>query len=84
MSLSIIERHLREKHSLPDDFRFYRYMRGPDGVPVSDCFFTQLWGVCCPLKKSGKWKGRPNWKAKDKLTERTFVVTVWSKFFSST
>jgi hypothetical protein len=74
MTLDIIDARLKATHSLPDDFHFYRYMRGPEGVPCADSFYTQVWGACCPLFKTGKRAGKPNWRKKVKSTVRTFVV----------
>jgi hypothetical protein len=71
--LDVYELHLRELHSLPDNFRFYRWEAGPHAARES--LYLQMWGVCCPLKTRGKNQGRPNWRASDKSTERTFVLS---------
>jgi hypothetical protein len=70
--LDFAEAMLRRRHGLPEDFRFFKFEAvGETGEDYSG---TMLTGVICPLVATGPRKGRPNWKAKDKTTQRKFFV----------
>jgi hypothetical protein len=70
MNLNLIEWHVRQKFTLPDDFHFYNYESVPDGT----FDHTQLTGAKCPVIQTGKRKGRPNFKQKVPGSRRTFLV----------
>ncbi len=67
-----IETHLRQKHSLPESFRFFRWMCLPlDGPTI---YYECEGGIVDSVYKSGPRKGRPNYS---KATNRqTFRMTV--------
>lgn len=71
MNLNIIESRLIRDNCLPDDFRFHRWECFPHGAPT---IYVEVEGGRCPLVKTGKRKGKPNWR---NLSEcRTFFVSV--------
>lgn len=67
-----IEAHLRQKHSLPEAFKFFRWECLPlDGPTI---YYEVEGGIVDSVYKSGKRKGRPNYsKAKER---QVFRVTV--------
>ena len=67
----IVERHLRRKEKLDESFNFFRWECFPKASPI--IYFEMECGNC-PLLKSGKNKGFPNYR---KVSERkVFVITV--------
>jgi len=73
MTLAVnLENHLREKHDLPDDFKFFRWVCMPlDGPTI---YYELEGGLVNAVYKSGRRKGRPNYS---KTTSRQkFRVTV--------
>lgn len=89
MNLKIIETVLREKHSLPEAFRFYRWEVLPANAQNGQYTHTQLSGsVVTKLIARGPRKGQPNWNACDKALDRTFIVShddgqVWEQEWSA-
>lgn len=62
----------REKYGLSDDWHIHKWECGPSGT--GEYQFIFLTGSICPLKQSGKFKGRPDWKKRDRNTEQTVVL----------
>lgn len=70
MNLQTIEERVVKDNGLPADFVFYGFRVFPSvGEPLG----TEMTGAQCPRLKSGKNKGKPNYKLK--TNERTFAVT---------
>ncbi len=71
MDITIIGEMLKKQHSLSPSFHFYKFDSFPHagGGPT---LYVEFTGVEAPLKKNGQ----PDWKKKDKKTERIFNVTV--------
>lgn len=70
--------YLRETHGLPDGWRWWEGSSSTDEVPEG---FVRFRGAVAPLNER---TGEPNWRKKDKETERTFFVKrddfeAWSK-----
>ena len=67
-----LDNHFRQKHDLPDSFKFFRWQCLPlDGPTI---YFELEGGIVESVYKSGKRRGRPNYS---KATNRqTFRMTV--------
>lgn len=73
MSGYLIEIHAREKAGMPDTWRSWLWERvGPPEAPYP---FIRLTGAVVPLLTRGPRKGKPNWRRKDKATERVVTIT---------
>ena len=72
MNLRIIEAHLRKQNGLPDDFHFYHWECFPHGRQIT--LYIELTGCRCPLKTRGEWKGRPNFKKRERGSDQKFTV----------
>lgn len=73
MSLATnIENHFRQKHCLPDDFKFFRWVCMPlDGPTI---YYEIEGGVVNSVYRSGPRKGRPNYSRS--TGRQTFRMTV--------
>lgn len=67
-----LDNYFRQKHNLPDSFRFFRWLCLPlDGPTI---YFELEGGIVDTVYKSGPRKGRPNYsKAKDRQVFRMTV-----------
>lgn len=72
MTLKILENHLRKKHALPDDFHFYGWEWLANGKERFSILKLDG-GICQPLR-SGKRKGKPNYKTM--TGQLTFFSTI--------
>lgn len=66
-----LESHFRQKHSLPDDFKFFRWQCMPEDGPT--IYFELEGGIVQSVYRSGKRKGRPNYSKA--INRQTFRMT---------
>lgn len=72
MNVDILEARLRKENNLPESFAFFRWECFPqDG---GECMYVTLTGAECPLLKTGKRKGKPNYSKG--INKRSFNVSV--------
>jgi hypothetical protein len=70
-NVRIMEQRLRRDYGLPDDFVFYRWECFPKSA--ERVLYYELEGARCPLVRTGKRKGKPNFTKKSDVRE--FQVT---------
>ena len=67
-----IEGHFRQKHNLPDDFKFFRWVCMPlDGPTI---YYEVEGGIVKTAYRSGRRKGMP--KYSEATNRQTFRITV--------
>lgn len=72
--MKLAELHAREKAAMPDTWAIHTWECFPKSTDKT--LYYQVTGIIAPLKTKGKNKGAPNWRAGDKTTERTVILTV--------
>ena len=70
MRIDFIEARLRQEHDLPDDFVFWHWECFPHRRPTTHIIMR---GGRCPLIKTGKRKGQPNYR--EAMSKLSFTVT---------
>jgi hypothetical protein len=74
MSLGgLIEIHARERLDAPPGWQAFFFSRMPPNGPT---LYFEVRGAVVPLLTRGKRKGQPDWKARDRSTERTAYIPV--------
>ena len=76
MNLSIAEDRIRADNKLPCGFVFSRWECFPKTAHPEKTLYVELSGAVYGKYVKGPKRGRPNYKLKDKGSERTFVVPV--------
>lgn len=71
VNVRVMEWRLRKANALPSDFAFFSWECFPKRA--DRLLYVELRGGVCPLYKSGKNKGRPNYSKSER--EMTFCVT---------
>lgn len=69
--VNMYEAHAKEMLSAPHGWQAYRY----EVIGGIEAKLIQVTGAVVPLKKSGKNKGCPDWKRRDRATEETAYFT---------
>ena len=74
MRIDLMTEHARELLKAPPEWDVYKWeaIGGSRDTPTK---LLRLDGAVAPAKTRGKYKGRPDWKAADKATERTAYFT---------
>ena len=72
--MNLMEIHAREKAGMPESWCMYRWECFPKTADKT--LYYQVTGIVAPLKTKGKNKGRRNWRAGDKSTERVVILPV--------
>lgn len=71
--IDFLEMHARDKGKLPTQWRAYRYRRLPERS--AECLYLGVTGAVVPDKVKGKYKGHPNWRAKERSHETEIYFT---------
>lgn len=72
----LLEMQARERAGMPDTWRIFRWECFPKTFRPEDVIYIELSGAVVPPKLAGKYKGQPNWRRRDRSTERTIVITI--------
>lgn len=70
--LDLLNEQARELLQMPDGWRWYEWHCLPEKGPTQ---VMRIKGAVVPIHESGKNAGTPNWKGRDKDTERELYIT---------
>ena len=73
--LDLLQMQVEEQriaHGLPDGWRFFRV----ESLSHGKTLYMLFTGAVAPLCEKGNRKGKPDWKKRDKKTERQLIISL--------